>query len=126
MLYAMTPEPNEKAVREYHHENGSVFLYHGKQFYYFIIEKQLAPAQTLIHERGRMDYITAYDFFDTATRYIRDEIEWTEPVRKFSCKYNPKHSRGCTEANCPRALGGADYRYIFGISCPFRKPPRTR
>ena len=126
MLYAMTPEPNEKAVREYYHENGSVFLYHGKQFYYFVIEKKLAPAQTLIHERGRMDYITAYDFFDTATRYIRDEIEWTEPVHKFSCKYNPKHSRGCTEANCPRALGGADYRDIFGISCPFRKPPRTR
>ena len=62
----------------------------------------------------------------TATRYIRDEIEWTEPIRKYSCKYNQKHSRGCTEANCPRALGGADYRYIFGISCPFRKPPRTR
>ena len=122
----MTPEPNEKAVREYYHENGSVFLYHGKQFYYFIIEKQLAPAQTLVHERGRMDYITAYDFFDTATRYIRDEIKWTEPVRKFSCKYNPNKSRGCTDSNCPRALGGADYRFIFGISCPFRKIPRTR
>ena len=126
MLYAMTPEPNEKAVREYHHENGCVLLYHGKQFYYFVIEKKLAPAQTLVHERGRMDYITAYDFFDTATRYIRDEIEWTEPVHKFSCKYNPKHSRGCTEANCPRALGGTDYRYIFGASCPFRKLSRTR
>ena len=71
----MTPEPNEKAVREYYHENGCVLLYYGKQFYYFVIEKKLAPAQTLVHERGRMDYITAYDFFDTATRYIRDEID---------------------------------------------------
>lgn len=126
MLLTEIPQSTDKLIREYYHENGCVFLYRGKQFYFFKIEKKLSPARTLIHERGRIDYITAYEFFDTATRYIRDEIKWTEPVRKYSCKYNQKHSRGCTDDNCPRALGGADYRYIFGISCPFRNIPHTR
>lgn len=126
MISVMTPEPLDNVVREYHHENGSVYLCHGKQFYYYVIEKQETPARAHVHERGRMDYITAHDFFDVACRYIRDEIKWTEPIYKFSCKYNQKHSRGCTDLNCPKCLGGADYRFIFGVSCPFRKIPRTR
>lgn len=116
----------KNCVREYRHKNGAVFLCRGNQFYYFVIEKKLSPARTQIHERGALDSISAADFFDVACRYIRGEIEWTEPVRKFSCKYRPSQSRGCTDANCPRALGGTAYREIFGKSCPFRKPPRTR
>lgn len=116
----------KNCVREYQHENGSVSLCRGEQFYYFIIEKRLNPGQTLIRERGHLDFISASEFFDVATRYVRGEIEWTEPIRKFSCKHNPNRSRGCTDTNCPRALGGSAYREIFGTSCPFRKTPHTR
>ncbi len=108
-------------VKKYYHDNGHVSLCRGQCYYYFVIERLLTPAQTLVHERGRMDYISATEFFDVACSYVRGEIKWTEPVRKFSCKFNPNRSRGCTNANCPRALGGATYREIFGLTCPFRQ-----
>lgn len=122
----MMRELIKNCVREYIHENGTVSLCRGENFYYFIIEKQLAPGHTLVRERGHLDFISAHEFFDTACRWIRGEIEWVEPTRKYSCKYNPNRSRGCTDVNCPRKLGGKDYRYIFGLSCPFRKTPHTR
>ena len=126
ILSELTPKAYFKATKTYYHENGEVLLGAGKNFYYVAVVKQTGQAQQLVRERGRLDYISAIEFFDTACRYVRDEIEWTEPVRKFSCKYNPNHSKGCTDKNCPKKLGGADYREIFVTSCPFRKPPRTR
>ena len=115
-----------QATKIYRNKNGSVLLGQGEKFYYVAVVKQTAPAQQLVRERGRLDYISAIEFFNTAVRYVNGEIEWVEPNRKFSCKYNPNKSRGCTDKNCPRTLGGADYREIFGASCPFRKLPRTR
>ena len=123
MLHLETPN---NCIKEYHHDNGDVYLCRGEHFYYFVIERQLERARTLVHERGHLDFICANEFFNVAVRYIRGEIEWTEPARKFSCGYNPIRSRACTDVNCPRKLGGPDYRYIFGTSCPFRKPSRTR
>lgn len=110
-----------QATKIYRDKNGSVLLGVGNQYCYVCVIKQTAPAQQLVRERGRLDYISAVEFFDNACRYVRDEIEWREPVRKFSCKYNPKVAHGCTDKNCPKKLGGADYRQIFGLSCPFRK-----
>ena len=121
LLSELVPKGYFKAVKTYNHTNGSVLLGLGENFYYIAVVKQTAPAQQLVRERGRLDYISAIEFFDVACRYVRGEIEWTEPVRKFSCQYNQKKSRGCTDKNCPKKLGGASYREIFVKSCPFRK-----
>lgn len=112
-------EPN--AIKEYHHRNGEVYITRGDDFYAVHIIKQTAPWAEEYKSRGRLDVLAAAEFFKVACRYLNDEIRWTEPVRKFSCKYNPNRSRGCTDANCPRALGGTAYRGFFGATCPFRK-----
>lgn len=114
------------AIKVYHHRNGEVYITRGDEFYAVHVVKQTNPYTEHYKSRGRLDVLVAGEFFDVACRYLRGEIEWTEPVRKFSCKYNPNLSRGCTDVNCPRKLGGKDYRYIFGPSCPFRKTPHTR
>ncbi len=114
------------AIKVYHHRNGEVYITRGDEFYAVHVVKKTTPYSEHYKSCGRLDALAAGEFFDIACRWIRDEIEWTEPVRKFSCKYNPNRSRGCTDKNCPRALGGKDYRYIFGASCPFRKTPHTR
>lgn len=113
-------------IKQYNHENGVVYVTGGDEFYAVHIIKLTTPWSEEYKSRGRLDVLAAGEFFEVACRYLRDEIKWTEPVRKFSCKYNPNRSRGCTDANCPHKLGGKDYRYIFGICCPFRKPPYTR
>lgn len=114
------------AIKVYHHRNGEVYITHGDDFYAVHVVKKTTPYSEHYKSRGRLDALAAGEFFDVACLYLNDEIEWTEPVRKFSCKYNPNRSRGCTDVNCPRKLGGKDYRYIFGASCPFRKTPHTR
>lgn len=114
------------AIKVYHHRNGEVYITHGEDFYAVHVVKQTSPYSEQYITRGRLDSLCAKEFFDVAVRYLRGEIEWTEPVRKFSCKFNPCKSQGCTDKNCPRTLGGADYRNIFGMSCPFRKLPHTR
>lgn len=114
------------AIKVYNHENGDVYITRGENFYAVHIIKQTSAYSEEYKTRGRLDAIAATDFFKTAVRYIRGEIAWTEPVRIFNCKFNPRKSQCCKDKNCPNVLGGADYRYIFGTSCPFRKPPRTR
>lgn len=112
-------EPN--AIKVYHHRNGEVYITRGDDFYAVHIIKQTAPWAEEYRSRGRLDALAAGEFFKVACRYLNDEIRWTEPVRKFSCKYNPNRSRGCTDTNCPRVLGGTVYREFFGATCPFRK-----
>ncbi len=114
------------AIKVYNHENGEVYITRGDEFYAVHIIKQTSPYSEQYISRGRLDYISASEFFSVACRYLQGEIEWTEPVRHYSCKYNPSKSRACNPKNCPKKLGGADYRYIFGTSCPFRKSSRTR
>ena len=109
------------AVKVYHHENGEVHVTGGDEFYAVHIIKQTSPSSEEYKSRGRLDALAAGEFFKVACRYLNDEIKWTEPVRKFSCKYNPNRSCGCTDKNCPSALGGVAYREIFGAACPFRK-----
>jgi len=108
-------------IKEYHHRNGEVYITRGDDFYAVYIIKQTTPWAEEYKSRGRLDALAAGEFFKVACRYLNDEIRWTEPVRKFSCKYNPNRSCGCTDTNCPRALGGVAYREIFGATCPFRK-----
>ena len=103
-----------------------MYITRGENFYAVHIIKQTSAYSEEYKTRGRLDAIAATEFFNTAVRYVSGEIEWTEPVRKFSCKYNQNHSKGCADKNCPKKLGGADYRYIFGMSCPFRRLPRMR
>ena len=109
------------AIKVYHHRNGEVYITRGDDFYAVHIIKQTTPWAEEYKSRGRLDALAADEFFKVACRYLNDEIRWTEPVRKFSCKYNPNRSRSCTDTNCPRALGGVAYREIFGAICPFRK-----
>ena len=109
------------AIKVYNHENGDVYVTRGDDFYAVHVVKQTTIYSEEYKTRGRMDAIAANEFFQVACRYLRDEIEWREPVRKFSCKYNSKVAHACTDKNCPKRLGGADYREIFGLSCPFRK-----
>ncbi len=108
-------------IKQYNHENGDVYVTGGDDFYSVHIIKSINPWTEEYKSRGRLDALVAGEFFDIACRYVRNEIQWTEPIRKFSCKYNPNRSRGCTEKNCPSALGGVAYREIFGAACPFRK-----
>lgn len=108
-------------IKVYHHINGDVYITRGDDFYAVYIIKQTTPWAEEYKSRGRLDALAAGEFFKVACRYLNDEIRWTEPVRKFSCKYNPNRSCGCTDTNCPRALGGVAYREIFGATCPFRK-----
>lgn len=109
------------AIRSYQHENGVVYVAHNDEFYAVTVIKQTTPYSEEYKTRGRLDKISASEFFDVACSYVRGEIKWTEPVRKFSCKYNPNKYKGCTDTNCPCALGGATYREIFGLTCPFRQ-----
>ena len=108
-------------IKVYNHENGDVYVTHSDEFYAVYVIKQTSPYREEYRVRRRMDALAAEEFFDMACRYVRGEIEWREPVREFICKYNPNKSKGCTDKNCPNKLGGADYRQIFGIPCPFRK-----
>lgn len=110
------------AIKHYSHENGEVYMTHGGEFYSVTVIKQTSSYSEEYKSRGSMDVLAAGEFFDVACRYLNDEIKWTEPVRKFSCKYNPNHSRECTNKNCPRVLGGVAYRELFGASCLYRKP----
>lgn len=114
------------AIKAYNHENGDVYVTRGDDFYAVCVIKQTSAYSEEYRARGRLDAIAANEFFETACRYLRNEIKWTEPVRKFSCKYNPKVARGCTDKNCPKKLGGTDYRMIFGTTCPYRKTSLTR
>lgn len=116
---------SSEAIKVYNHENGNVYVTRGKNFYAVHIIKQTSAYSEEHKSRGRLDAIAASEFFDFACRYLRNEIQWTEPTRKFTCKYNPHKSCGCTDKNCPKKLGGADYRVIFGGACPWRKT-RTR
>lgn len=109
------------AIKVYHHRNGEVYITRGDEFYAVHVVKKTNPYTEHYISRGRLDVLAAGEFFKVACRYLNDEIKWTEPVRKFSCKYNPNRSRGCTDKNCPSALGGVAYREIFGAACPFRK-----
>ena len=108
-------------IKRYNHENGVAYVTGGDEFYAVHTIKLTTPWSEEYKSRGRLDALAAGEFFDVACRYLNDEIGWTEPVRKFSCKYNPNRSRGCTDKNCPRVLGGVAYREIFGSTCPFRK-----
>lgn len=113
-------------IKHYSHENGDAYVTRGEECYAVHTVKLTTPWSEEYKSRGRLDVLAAGEFFEVACRYLRDEIKWTEPVRKFSCKYNPNRSRGCTDKNCPKKLGGTDYRMLFGICCPFRNPPHTR
>ena len=108
------------AIKSYSHENGDVYITHDKEFYAVHIIKQTSAYSEEYRVRGRMDTIAATEFFDTACRYLRDEVKWTEPIRIFCCKYNPNRSRACNYRNCPSALGGAAYWEIFAKNCPHR------
>ena len=108
-------------IKQYNHANGVAYVTRGEEFYAVHTIKLTSPWSEEYKSRGRLDALAAGEFFKVACRYLNDEIEWTEPVRKFSCKYDPNRSRGCTDKNCPRALGGTAYREIFGAACPFRK-----
>ncbi len=108
-------------IKTYNHENGVVYVTHGVEFYAVHTIKLTTPWSEEYKSRGRMDVLAAGEFFQVACRYLRGEIQWTEPVRKFSCTYNPNKSRGCTDKNCPKKLGGTAYRIIFGTVCPFCK-----
>ena len=112
-------------VKKYIDENGYVYMTGCDGLYAISIEKQNTPWSSSIYQRGRLDALCADEFFNVAIRFVRGEIAWTEPVRKFSCKYNPTKSRGCTCTNCPRALGGVAYHEIFARTCPYRTT-RTR
>lgn len=121
-------DPIEKSLnikKKYVDENGEVFLSGGDDFYAISVSKHETPWLDIYYQRGRLDAIAATEFFDVAKRYVCGEIQWTEPIRKFSCTFNPNQIKGCTDKNCPKKLGGANYREIFGISCPYRKK-RTR
>ncbi len=108
-------------IKQYNHENGVVYVTGGDEFYAVHTIKLTTPWSEEYKSRGRLDALAAGEFFDVACHYLRDEIKWTEPVRKFTCKYNPNKSRGCTDKNCPKKLGGPDYREIFALVCPYRK-----
>lgn len=108
------------AIKVYHHRNGEVYITHGDDFYAVHIVKQTTPYSEQFISRGRLDHISANEFFQVACRYLRGEIEWTEPTRQHSCKYNPKKSRACNHKNCPKKLGGAAYWEIFGANCMYR------
>lgn len=108
------------AIKSYSHDNGDVYITHGDEFYAVTIIKQTSPYSEEYITRGRMDIIAATEFYDVACRYLRDEIKWTEPIRKFTCKYNQKKSTRCSVENCPKKLGGPAYREIFGMACPHR------
>ena len=114
----------ENTIKVYNHKNGEVYITHGDDFYAVHIIKQTTPYSEQYISRGRLDCIAANEFFQVACRYLRGKIKWTEPVRKFSCKYNPEKSRGCTDKNCPKCLGGMAYREMFGLNCPFRQKQR--
>ena len=114
------------AIKWYEHENGCVTLTGTDGVYAVNIVKQTSSFSERHISRGRLDVLAADEFYNIACRYLRDEIEWREPVRKFSCKYNPNRSRGCTPQNCPRCLGGAAYWEIFAKSCPHRTNGRQR
>lgn len=107
-------------IKQYNHENGVVYVTGGDDFYAVHTIKLTTPWSEEYKSRGCLDALAAGEFFDIACRYVRNEIQWTEPVRKFSCKYNPNRSRGCTDKNCPRALGGAAYHELFAKSCLYR------
>ncbi len=108
------------AIKVYHHRNGEVYITHGDDFYAVHIIKQTTPYSEQFISRGRLDHISANEFFQVACRYLRDEIKWTEPTRQHSCKYNPKKSRACNPKNCPKKLGGAAYWEMFGANCMHR------
>ena len=111
-------------IKKYQNENGSVYLTGGDDFYAVSIEKYDTPWLTSVRQRGRLDALAAEEFFDVAVRYVRGEIKWTEPIRKFSCKFNPNKSKGCTCKNCPKQLGGAAYQELFAKSCLYRETRR--
>ena len=108
-------------IKVYNHENGDVYVTHSDKFYAVHIIKQTSANGEEYITRGRLDALATTEFFQVAVRYMRGGTKMPEPVRKFSCKYNPKKTLVCTDKNCPEKLGGIDYRTIFGVACPFRK-----
>ena len=117
-------DPFEKSlnmVKKYVDENSYVYVTGKDGVFAVSVEKYNTPFSSSVYQRGNLDALCADEFFDVAVRFARGEIKWTEPVRKFGCTYNPNKSCGCTDKNCPRALGGVAYRELFSKSCPYRK-----
>lgn len=117
---------NPRVIRTYKNpEKGCVYLTRNCEFCGVTTIEYDDYNNEIVRTRGRMDANVAEDFFDIACRFIRGEIKWCDPVRKFNCKYNPKKSQVCSAEKCPKKLGGAAYHEIFSKSCNFRKA-RTR
>ena len=113
-------ENNPRVIRKYKNaDSGCAYLTRGSEFYVVTVIKYTGAGDEFVSTRGRMDSIAAEDFFNVAKRYIDGEIQWRDPVREFKCAYNKKQVKICSPENCPGALGGREYREIFGSSCPF-------
>lgn len=111
---------NSHVIRTYKNpEKGCVYLTRGSEFYGVTVIEYANYADEMVRTRGRMDSIAAEDFYNVAKQYIDGKIKWREPVREFKCMYNNNCVTICSLENCPSALGGGEYREIFGVSCPF-------
>lgn len=111
---------NPHVIRKYQNvDSGCAYLTRGSEFYGVTVIEYTNSGNEMVRTRSRMDSIAAEDFFNVAKQYIDGKIKWREPVREFQCAYNNKHAKICNSENCPSALGGREYREIFGSSCPF-------
>jgi hypothetical protein len=111
---------NPRVIRKHQNADlGCAYLTRGSEFYGVTVIEYTKAGNEVVRTRGRMDSIAAEDFFNIAKQFIDGKITWREPVHKFKCAYDKNQKRICSPENCPSALGGREYREIFGSSCPF-------
>ena len=113
-------DSNPRVIRKHQNADfGCAYLIRGSEFYGITVIEYTNSGNEMVRTRSCMDSIAAEDFFNVAKQYIDGKIKWREPVREFKCIYNKKQAKICNSENCPSALGGREYREIFGSSCPF-------
>ncbi len=113
-------DSNSRVIRKHQNADfGCAYLIRGSEFYGITVIEYTNSGNEMVRTRSCMDSIAAEDFFNVAKQYIDGKIKWREPVREFKCIYNKKQAKICNSENCPSALGGREYREIFGSSCPF-------
>ena len=113
-------DSNSRVIRKDQNADfGCAYLIRGSEFYGITVIEYTNSGNEMVRTRSCMDSIAVEDFFNVAKQYIDGKIKWCEPVREFKCIYNKKQAKICNSENCPSALGGREYREIFGSSCPF-------
>lgn len=107
-----------KIVKQYHDENGSVYLSQGRKLCSIHVIQRENGVVTTLRERCDLPPLIAASFYEKAVRFVQGKDPWVEPCRQ--CTFKQEDVKKCCAKNCPREIGGRAFYEIFGMYCRYR------